>query len=70
MWLPRAEDQVAVNLRATAKKIVLAKIRSKERGQKESGRSLSHRERRAEVARAWTRQTRLAPAGESQLFPG
>jgi hypothetical protein len=53
-----------------AKEIVLAKNRSKERGQKEAGRGLSHQERRAEVARAWTHQTTLAPAKENRLFPG
>jgi hypothetical protein len=52
-----------------AKEIVLAKNRSKEKGQREAGRGLSHRERRAEVARARTHQTRLAPAEENRLFP-
>lgn len=59
-----------MKVRAMAKEIVLAKNRSKERGQKEAGRGLSHRERRAEVARAWTHQTTLAPAKENRLFPG
>jgi hypothetical protein len=59
-----------VKARATAKEIVRAKNRSKERGQREAGPGLSRRERRAKVARAWTHQTTLAPAGESRLFPG
>jgi hypothetical protein len=53
-----------------AKEIVLAKNRNKEKGKMEAGQGLSHRERRAQVAKAWTHQTRLVPARESRLFPG
>jgi hypothetical protein len=59
-----------LKVRAMAKEIVLAKNRSKEKGQKEAGQGLSYRERRAQAAKAWTHQTTLAPAGESRLFPG
>jgi len=52
-----------------AKEIVLAKNRNREKGKREAGRGLSHRERRAQIAKAWTYQTRLVPAGESRLFP-
>jgi len=53
------------------KEMVLAKNRSKEEGERAAGRGLSHRERRAQVAKAWTQQTRLALAGKSRsLFPG
>ncbi len=69
-WLPLAEDQAVLKVRAMAKEIVLAKNRNKEKGKMEAGQGLSHRERRAQVAKAWTHQTRLVPARESRLFPG
>jgi len=69
-WLPLAEDKVAVKDRAMAKEIVLAKNRNKEKGKRGSGRGPPHQERRAQIAKAWTHQTRLVPAAESQLFPG